>query len=99
MDAVHKWGYTPYLLNREPVVVETDIRVTFELDLEVYCASRHLHDCAKIPASDLTTARAANGSPATNAICRAWSRDDVARGLIVGDAFFDPGHEISARVA
>src|SRR3954451_14710424 len=32
MDAVHKWAYTPYLLNGEPVVVETDIRVTFKLD-------------------------------------------------------------------
>ena len=32
MDAVHKWVYTPYLLNGEPVVVETDIRVTFKLN-------------------------------------------------------------------
>jgi hypothetical protein len=32
MDAVHKWVYTPYLLNGEPVVVETDIRVTVKLD-------------------------------------------------------------------
>jgi hypothetical protein len=29
---VDKWVYTPYLLNGEPVVVETDIRVTVKLD-------------------------------------------------------------------
>jgi TonB family protein len=32
MKAVQKWVYTPFLLNGEPTIVETDIRVAFQLD-------------------------------------------------------------------
>jgi Gram-negative bacterial TonB protein C-terminal len=31
IKAVQQWVYKPYLLNGEPVDVETDIRVTFKL--------------------------------------------------------------------
>lgn len=31
MDAVKQWKYRPYFLKGEPVEVETDIRVNFEL--------------------------------------------------------------------
>jgi periplasmic protein TonB len=31
MDAVSQWRYRPYLLNSEPVDVETQIRVNFTL--------------------------------------------------------------------
>jgi periplasmic protein TonB len=32
MKAVQKWVYTPFLLNGEPTIVETDIRLAFQLD-------------------------------------------------------------------
>jgi protein TonB len=31
MDAVHSWRYRPYLLNNDPVEVETTINVIFSL--------------------------------------------------------------------
>jgi protein TonB len=31
MDAVRTWRYRPYLLNGEPVEVETTVRVVFHL--------------------------------------------------------------------
>jgi len=32
MDAVKQWRYRPYLLNGEPVEVETNIIVTFQIE-------------------------------------------------------------------
>jgi len=32
VDAVRKWRYRPYLLNNEPIAVETDVTVNFRLD-------------------------------------------------------------------
>jgi protein TonB len=32
IDAVRQWRYRPYILNGEPVEVETQITVTFSLD-------------------------------------------------------------------
>ncbi len=32
MDAVRTWRYRPYLLNDEPVEVETTVNVIFNLD-------------------------------------------------------------------
>ena len=32
IHAVQKWEYTPFVLNGEPVNIETDIRVTFKLE-------------------------------------------------------------------
>jgi len=31
LDAVKQWHYRPYLLNGEPVEVETNITVTFQI--------------------------------------------------------------------
>ena len=31
VDAVQQWRYRPYLLNGEPVEVETQVRVTFTI--------------------------------------------------------------------
>jgi protein TonB len=31
LDAVRQWRYRPYLLNREPVEVDTEITVNFNL--------------------------------------------------------------------
>ncbi|HUD56223.1 MAG TPA: energy transducer TonB [Terracidiphilus sp.] len=36
MDAVKTWRYRPYLLNGEPVEVETTVNVVFDLDRQVY---------------------------------------------------------------